>query len=148
MQEELDLSAPNKAAMLSLPLEKKWIIWTSRRGQEDHSDLSNNPEDYTDRSVVRGEGPLRPLQQYRGLHKKDSSQVDYSDPSNNPEDYTDRSVVKGTTQTSPTIQRTTVHRQVSSQEDQSDHFNDSEDYTDRSVIRGTSLTTQVNQIIN
>ena len=54
MQEELDLSAPNKAAMLSLPLEKKWIIWTSRRGQEDHSDLSNNPEDYTDRSVVKG----------------------------------------------------------------------------------------------
>ncbi len=49
MQEELDLSAPNKAAMLSLPLEKKWIIWTSRRGQEDQSDLSNNPEDYTDR---------------------------------------------------------------------------------------------------
>ena len=86
MQEELDLSAPNKAAMLSLPLEKKWIIWTSRRGQEDHSDLSNNPEDYTDRSVVRG---------------------DHSDLSNNTEDYTKRTVVRWTTQTPPTIQRTT-----------------------------------------
>ena len=59
------------------------------------------------RQVSSQGGPLRPLQQYRGLHKKDSSQGDYSDPSNNPEDYTDRSVVKGTTQTSPTIQRTT-----------------------------------------
>ena len=49
IQEELDLSAPNKAAMLSLPLEKKWMIWTSRKGREEQSDLSSNPEDYTDR---------------------------------------------------------------------------------------------------
>ena len=50
MQEELDLSAPNKAAMLSLPLEKKWQIWTSRRGTDQaDTNLSNNPEDYTDR---------------------------------------------------------------------------------------------------
>ena len=50
MQEELDLSAPNKAAMLSLPLEKKWQIWTSRRGAVDGSSstgLSSDPEDYT-----------------------------------------------------------------------------------------------------
>ncbi|XP_023325482.1 disheveled-associated activator of morphogenesis 1 [Eurytemora carolleeae] len=47
--EELDLSAPNKAAMLSLPLEKKWIIWNSRKGREEQSDLSSNPEYYTDR---------------------------------------------------------------------------------------------------
>ena len=43
------MSAPNKAAMLGLPLEKKWIIWTSRRIREEQSDLSSNPEDYTDR---------------------------------------------------------------------------------------------------
>ena len=43
------MSAPNKAAMLSLPLEKKWMIWTSRKGREEQSDLSSNPEDYTDR---------------------------------------------------------------------------------------------------
>ena len=50
VQEELDLSAPNKAAMLSLPLEKKWQIWTSRRGTDQaDTNLSNNPEDYTDR---------------------------------------------------------------------------------------------------
>lgn len=48
--EELDLSAPNKEAMLSLPLEKKWQIWTSRRGTEQaDTNLSNNPEDYTNR---------------------------------------------------------------------------------------------------
>jgi len=48
--EELDLSAPNKAAMLGLPLEKKWQIWTSRRGtDEGDTNLSNNPEDYTQR---------------------------------------------------------------------------------------------------
>jgi len=48
--EELDLSAPNKEAMLSLPLEKKWQIWTSRRGTEAaDTALSNNPEDYTNR---------------------------------------------------------------------------------------------------
>ena len=48
-QEELDLSAPNKAAMLTLPLEKKWQIWTSRRGaaEESCTGLSSNPEDYT-----------------------------------------------------------------------------------------------------
>ena len=50
LQEELDLSAPNKAAMLSLPLEKKWQIWTSRRGTDQaDTNLSNNPEDYTNR---------------------------------------------------------------------------------------------------
>ena len=44
------MSAPNKAAMLSLPLEKKWQIWTSRRGTEQSdTNLSNNPEDYTNR---------------------------------------------------------------------------------------------------
>jgi hypothetical protein len=30
-QEELDLTAPNKAAMLSLPDEKKWQIYCSRK---------------------------------------------------------------------------------------------------------------------
>ena len=51
VQEELDLSAPNKAAMLGLPLEKKWQIWTSRRGAECGRDtaLSSNPEEYTGR---------------------------------------------------------------------------------------------------
>ena len=44
------MSAPNKEAMLSLPLEKKWQIWTSRRGTEAaDTALSNNPEDYTNR---------------------------------------------------------------------------------------------------
>ena len=50
LQEELDLSAPNKEAMLGLPLEKKWQIWTSRRGREQaDTNLSNNPDDYTNR---------------------------------------------------------------------------------------------------
>jgi hypothetical protein len=31
LQEELDLTAPNKAAMLSLPSEKKWQIYCSRK---------------------------------------------------------------------------------------------------------------------
>lgn len=36
--------------MLSLPLEKKWQIWTSRRGTaQADTNLSNNPEDYTAR---------------------------------------------------------------------------------------------------
>ena len=36
--------------MLSLPLEKKWQIWTTRRGTEQaDTNLSNNPEDYTNR---------------------------------------------------------------------------------------------------
>ena len=49
--EELDSSAPNKAAMLSLPMEKKWQIWASRRGatEESSTGLSSNPEDYTAR---------------------------------------------------------------------------------------------------
>ena len=53
LQEELDLSAPNKAAMLSLPLEKKWQIWTSRRGAGEQRDtaLSSNPETYTHRYI-------------------------------------------------------------------------------------------------
>lgn len=31
MQEELDLTAPNKAAMLELPEEKKWQIYCSKK---------------------------------------------------------------------------------------------------------------------
>lgn len=31
LQEELDLTAPNKAAMLSLPSEKKWQIYCSKK---------------------------------------------------------------------------------------------------------------------
>lgn len=30
-QEELDLTAPNKAAMLELPEEKKWQIYCSKK---------------------------------------------------------------------------------------------------------------------
>ena len=63
LQEELDLSAPNKAAMLSLPLEKKWQIWTSRRGTEQaDTNLSNNPEDYTAR--------LRDLAMVRKINRR------------------------------------------------------------------------------
>ena len=67
LQEELDLSAPNKAAMLGLPLEKKWQIWTSRRGtDEGDTNLSNNPEDYTQR--------LRDLAMVSYPHLANSSQ--------------------------------------------------------------------------
>lgn len=39
--------------MLSLPLEKKWQIWTSRRGAGEQRDtaLSSNPETYTHRYI-------------------------------------------------------------------------------------------------
>lgn len=43
--EELDLSAPNKTAMLSLPIEKKWQIWASRRLPS--SDTSSPPHPLT-----------------------------------------------------------------------------------------------------
>uniref|UniRef100_A0A1B6C417 FH2 domain-containing protein n=1 Tax=Clastoptera arizonana TaxID=38151 RepID=A0A1B6C417_9HEMI len=48
--EELDLTAPNKAAMMSLPSEKKWQIYCSRKkDQEGCTDLSQSPEHYIDR---------------------------------------------------------------------------------------------------
>ncbi|KAL0266624.1 UNVERIFIED_CONTAM: hypothetical protein PYX00_009117 [Menopon gallinae] len=48
--EELDLTAPNKAAMLSLPLEKKWQIYCSRKKDQDgETDLSHLPEHYIER---------------------------------------------------------------------------------------------------
>ena len=46
-QEELDLSAPNKTAMLSLPKEKKWQIYCSQKGSlGNETGLSNDPEFY------------------------------------------------------------------------------------------------------
>ena len=46
-QEELDLSAPNKTAMLSLPKEKKWQIYCSQKGAlGNETGLSNDPESY------------------------------------------------------------------------------------------------------
>ena len=46
-QEELDLSAPNKTAMLSLPKEKKWQIYCSQKGSlGNETGLSNDPESY------------------------------------------------------------------------------------------------------
>lgn len=48
--EELDLTAPNKAAMMSLPSEKKWQIYCSRKkDQEGSTDLSQLPEHYIER---------------------------------------------------------------------------------------------------
>ena len=48
-QEELDLSAPNKTAMLSLPQEKKWQIYCSQKGSLGcDTGLSNDPEFYID----------------------------------------------------------------------------------------------------
>lgn len=47
--EELDLTAPNKAAMLSLPPEKKWQIYCSRKGGEDTVDQAHAPEHYIER---------------------------------------------------------------------------------------------------
>ncbi|CAG2066837.1 unnamed protein product, partial [Timema podura] len=48
--DELDLTAPNKAAMLSLPSEKKWQIYCSRKkDQEGVTDLSHLPEHYIER---------------------------------------------------------------------------------------------------
>lgn len=49
MQEELDLTAPNKAAMLSLPSEKKWQIYCSRKGGEDTVDQTHAPEHYIEK---------------------------------------------------------------------------------------------------
>ncbi|XP_065343760.1 disheveled-associated activator of morphogenesis 1 [Cloeon dipterum] len=49
--EELDLTAPNKAAMLSLPLEKKWQIYCSRKKDEEgETDLNQPPEHYIERA--------------------------------------------------------------------------------------------------
>lgn len=36
--DELDLTAPNKAAMLSLPPQKKWQIYCSRKSPIDSTD--------------------------------------------------------------------------------------------------------------
>jgi dishevelled associated activator of morphogenesis len=47
--EELDLTAPNKAAMLSLPSQKKWQIYCSRKGGEDTVDHTHAPEHYVER---------------------------------------------------------------------------------------------------
>ncbi|XP_023719898.1 disheveled-associated activator of morphogenesis 1 [Cryptotermes secundus] len=48
--EELDLTAPNKAAMLSLPSEKKWQIYCSRKKDEDgKTDLLHLPDHYIER---------------------------------------------------------------------------------------------------
>ncbi|XP_068085675.1 disheveled-associated activator of morphogenesis 1 isoform X2 [Anabrus simplex] len=49
--EELDLTAPNKAAMLGLPPEKKWQIYCSRKkqDQEGETDPSHSPEHYVER---------------------------------------------------------------------------------------------------
>lgn len=53
--EELDLTAPNKAAMLSLPPQKKWQIYCSRKSPLDATDGSAlstvppSPEHYIDR---------------------------------------------------------------------------------------------------
>lgn len=49
LQEELDLTAPNKAAMLSLPSQKKWQIYCSRKGGEDMVDQAHAPEHYIER---------------------------------------------------------------------------------------------------
>ncbi|KAG5884413.1 hypothetical protein JTB14_001406 [Gonioctena quinquepunctata] len=46
--EELDLTAPNKAAMMSLPPQKKWQIYCSRKG-EDTVDQTHAPEHYVER---------------------------------------------------------------------------------------------------
>ncbi|XP_018324678.1 disheveled-associated activator of morphogenesis 1 isoform X2 [Agrilus planipennis] len=47
--EELDLTAPNKTAMLNLPPEKKWQIYCSRKGGEDFVDQDHAPEHYIER---------------------------------------------------------------------------------------------------
>ncbi|ODM93937.1 Disheveled-associated activator of morphogenesis 1 [Orchesella cincta] len=50
LEEELDLSLPNKTAMLSLPIEKKWQIYCSRKHESENSSLvSFSPEYYIDR---------------------------------------------------------------------------------------------------
>lgn len=54
--EELDLTAPNKAAMLSLPPQKKWQIYCSRKSPIDSKDGTEvsrtqppTPEHYIER---------------------------------------------------------------------------------------------------
>lgn len=53
--EELDLTAPNKAAMLSLPSQKKWQIYCSRKSPIDSTDgtvqgsVPPSPEHYIER---------------------------------------------------------------------------------------------------
>lgn len=54
--EELDLTAPNKAAMLSLPPQKKWQIYCSRKSPIDSTDGTEvsrtsppTPEHYIER---------------------------------------------------------------------------------------------------
>lgn len=53
--EELDLTAPNKEAMLSLPPQKKWQIYCSRKIPIDSTDgtavsrTTPTPEDYIER---------------------------------------------------------------------------------------------------
>ena len=56
LQEELDLSAPNKSAMLGLPNEKKWQIYCSQQKGENttgsgsgDTNLSNDPEVYIEK---------------------------------------------------------------------------------------------------
>ena len=52
LQEELDLSAPNKSAMLSLPNEKKWQIYCSQKGPAEGgggSALGTQPEPYIEK---------------------------------------------------------------------------------------------------
>ncbi|KAK6621340.1 Disheveled-associated activator of morphogenesis 1 [Polyplax serrata] len=57
--EELDLTALNKASMLSLPLEKKWQIYCSRkRDQEGETDLSHVPEHYIERVTTLSKLPF------------------------------------------------------------------------------------------
>ena len=52
-QDELDLSEPNKAAMLSLPKEKKWQIYCSKRSGANNATASTNlisdPEFYIEK---------------------------------------------------------------------------------------------------
>lgn len=53
--EELDLTAPNKAAMLSLPPQKKWQIYCSRKSPIDSTDgaavsrVPPSPDHYIER---------------------------------------------------------------------------------------------------
>lgn len=53
--EELDLTAPNKAAMLDLPPQKKWQIYCSRKSPIDSTDgatvsrVPPSPEHYIER---------------------------------------------------------------------------------------------------
>lgn len=52
-KDELDLTAPNKAAMLSLPIEKKWQIYCSRKKNlETEENESHQPEHYVERVRV------------------------------------------------------------------------------------------------